>query len=65
MGKRKWFVCIFLAIFGLMPLFNFLRNPRAAGLHGADVVQILAAGFCFGVAFGILIGSRRFPDEKL
>jgi hypothetical protein len=54
---------LFLLMFGLAPLLNSLSNPRLAGLHGSDVVQLVASGLCFGVGFGVLFGGRKFPGE--
>jgi hypothetical protein len=63
MGKRRVFLFLFLLVFGLFPLFNSLSNPRLAGLHGSDVVRLVASGLCFGVGFGVLFGGRKFPGE--
>jgi hypothetical protein len=63
MNRRRLFVCVFLVLIGLMPLFNSLGNPRLKGLHGSDFVQLIAVGICFGVAFGILVGRRTFRGE--
>jgi hypothetical protein len=56
-------VCFLLVLIGLVPLFNSLKNPRLAGLHGSDFVRLVASGICFGVAFGILVGGRKFRGE--
>lgn len=63
MNRRRLFLCAFLVLLGLMPLFNSLNNPRLRGLHGADFVRLIAVGFCFGVAFGILVGRRKLRGE--
>ena len=59
MGKAKFVVLrsLFIAMLGVLPLLNVLNNPRLASLHGVDIVQIIAVGFCFGAAFGTLMGS--------
>jgi hypothetical protein len=62
-GKRRVVLFLFLLMFGLAPLLNSLSNPRLAGLHGSDVVQLVASGLCFGVGFGVLFGGRKFPGE--
>lgn len=50
-------------MFGLLALLNSLSNPRIEGLHGSDIVQLMASGLCFGVGFGVLFGGRKFPGE--
>jgi hypothetical protein len=62
-GKRRVISIVFLLLFGLFPLLNSLGNPRIKGLHGSDVMQLIASGLCFGAGFGIMIGSRRFPGK--
>jgi hypothetical protein len=63
MKKRRWALCAFLILFGVFPLLNSLNNPRTSNLHGADRLQLIASGLCFGVAFGVLVGARKFPGE--
>ena len=63
MSKRRVFLFLFLLLFALIALLNSLSNPRVAGLHGSDVMQLVAAGLCFGFGFGVLFGARRFPGE--
>ncbi len=63
MSKRRLILFFFPLMFGLFPLLNSLRNPRLEGLHGSDILQLIASGLCFGFSFGILMGSRRFPGE--
>ena len=48
---------LFIAMLGVFPLLNVLSNPRLASLHGSEIVQIIAVGFCFGVAFGTAMAS--------
>jgi hypothetical protein len=57
------FVVLFLVLLGLVPLFNSVQNPRLAGMHGSDFVRLIASGICFGVAFGIVVGRRKFRGE--
>jgi len=44
-------------------LMKSLDNPRMRMTHGADRLQLIAVGFCFGVGFGLLVGGRRFPSD--
>ena len=41
---------------GIAPLVNSLGNPRITGLRGPDILQLIAIGFCVGVAFGMFLG---------
>lgn len=61
--RRRLIVFVFLWMFGLFGLLHMIGNPRLAMLHGADVVQLVASGVCFGVGFGLLFGNRKFPGE--
>jgi hypothetical protein len=63
MSKRRLAVAVFLFLFGTFPLMNSFDNPRLSGIHGADRLQLIAVGLCFGVGFGLLVGGRRFPGE--
>jgi hypothetical protein len=56
-------VFAFLLLFGTFALFNSLNNPRVHALHGSDIVRLMAAGLCFGMGFGVLLGGRKFPGE--
>jgi len=59
--RRRIFVFGFLLIFGLLGLSRSIDNPRVQTLHGSDVVQLMASGACFGVAFGLLWAGASFP----
>ena len=63
MGKQRIAVAVFLFVFGFFPLTNSLNNPRLSGIHGADRLQLIAVGLCFGVGFGLLMGRRKFAGE--
>jgi hypothetical protein len=63
MNKRRVFVCLFLFVFGAMPLLNSISNPRTQALHGSDFMQLIAAGMCFGVGIGVLVAGGKFPGE--
>ncbi len=63
MRKQRVFLVLFLLLFGLFTLLNSLSNPRIEGLHGSDIVRLMASGLCFGVGFGVLFGGRKFPGE--
>ena len=61
--RRRVYLFVFLVILGLFPLMNSLRNPRVQMLHGSDIVRLMAAGWCFGIGFGAIVGKRKFPGE--
>jgi hypothetical protein len=65
MNKRKSnrITGLFLMLFGVMPLLNSLSNPRLAAAHGADRLQLIAVGMCFGIGGFLLAGLFRFPGE--
>lgn len=56
--KRTVFASLAVLATGIPPLVNSLDNPRLAGLHGADVLRLIAIGFCVGTAFGLFLGGR-------
>jgi hypothetical protein len=62
-NKQRMGTAAFLFLFGAVVLFNILNDPRLKGLHGVDLVRLMAAGFCFGVGFGILVGARKFSGK--
>ncbi len=41
--------------FGFISLALNLDRDRVAALHGSDIVGLVTSGFCFGVAFMILL----------
>jgi hypothetical protein len=50
--------------FGLVALFNNLGKARVAALHGSDIVGLMAAGFCFGVTFSMLMFWFKTRKER-
>jgi len=65
MNKRKSsrITGVLLILFGFMPLLNSLNNPRLATAHGADRLQLIAVGMCFGIGVLLLAGLFRLPGE--
>ncbi len=46
-------------IVGLIGFSSLVARPRFQTYHTVDVLQLLASGMCFGVAFaGLLLGRR-------
>jgi hypothetical protein len=62
--KRRMALCVFLFLFGVLPLLMSLKNPRLEMLHGSDFVQLIASGICFGMGVGVLLGGRSFLGEE-
>jgi hypothetical protein len=58
-NRRKLFPFFFPLLFGLWALFNIVGKPRFATFHGSDVVQLIGAGMCFGVALATLVAFFR------
>ena len=56
-NKRTVIIALVLIVLGTAPLINSLNNPRTAGLHGADRLQLFAVGWCYGIAFGVLLSG--------
>jgi len=65
MNKRKpsRITGVFVILLGVLPLLNSLSNPRLAGAHGSDRLQLIAVGVCFAMGACLLAGSFRFPGE--
>ena len=53
--KRLRFAPLFILAMAFPPFLNSLDNPRVAGLHGADILRLIAVGFCIGTAFGMFM----------
>jgi hypothetical protein len=65
MNKRKpsRITGIFVILLGILPLLNSLSNPRLATAHGADRLQLIAVGMCFGIGAFMLAGLFRSRGE--
>jgi hypothetical protein len=61
MAKRRAFLFAFMLIIGLFALLNALSNRRLAGLHGTDVIQLVASGLCFPVRLRGLGRRQEIP----
>jgi hypothetical protein len=62
-GRRKLIPFVMFLLFGLLAIFDIARKPRFATFHGSDVVQLIAAGICIGVALVKLIAFFRGPSS--
>ena len=64
-NRSKWakFAPLLVLAMAFPPFMNSLDNPRVAGLHGADILRLIAVGFCIGAAFGMFmagfVGRRK------
>ena len=64
MSKRRWFVPLFPAILGLLPLLNSLSNPRVQALRVPDILRLIAVGLCFGASLGMFMASLPPKPDK-
>ena len=53
-----------LVLIGIGRLVQTLGLERMATVRGVDVVSLTGAGFCFGVAFGLLAMFLRAPGQN-
>jgi len=65
MKKSSVVASLCFAFLGTMALLNNLGKPRieAAGLHGSDILGLVASGMLFGVAIMVLTASRWARKE--
>ena len=56
--RRTVFAPLLILAFAIPPVVNSVGNPRLAGLHGPDILRLIAIGFCVGAAFGMFMGGR-------
>jgi hypothetical protein len=61
MRSPKLIIGLFIVMFGLFALFNVLNNSRVKALHGADILQLIAVGLCFGAGVVLLL-ERLLPQ---
>ncbi|MCX6624214.1 MAG: hypothetical protein NTY38_24760 [Acidobacteria bacterium] len=58
--KRPGAVVLLGLCFGAITLMNIAASPRFEAFHAVDVVRLIAAGMCFGVALvGIILLLRK------
>ena len=51
-SRRRRFAAIFVpALVGLSALFTVISRPRFQTYQTVDVIELVASGLCFGVAF--------------
>jgi hypothetical protein len=65
MRKSSRLTGLILALMGGFVLLNNLGKPRieAAGLHGSDILGLVASGMLLGVALVGLLDRLRTWDE--
>ena len=63
MRKPVVFKALFILLLGFLPFINSLSNPRLAGLHVPDRLQLFAVGFCVGTAFGLLMSDWKLSGR--
>ena len=57
--RKRLFVPLFLGMMGFGAFFNAMNSPSFAAIRAIDVVRLIAAGACWGVAFVGLVGAFR------
>jgi hypothetical protein len=62
-GKARTLVGLFVLLSGVPPYINSMGNPRIATLHGSDVMQLFASGWCCGFGLALLIGVLIFRGK--
>lgn len=63
MQKASRLTGLIVALLGGMVLFASLSKPRIETLHGTDILGLIGAGMCFGVAVVGLLGRLRVREE--
>jgi len=65
MRKSNWFFALVMALMGTFVLLNWLGKPRveSSGLHGSDILGLVASGMLFGVALMTLTASKWARKE--
>jgi len=53
-----------LVLIGISRLVQTLDKPSMLTVRGVDVVSLTGAGFCFGVAFGLLVMFLKAPGQN-
>ncbi|HVT91543.1 MAG TPA: hypothetical protein VHD76_01765 [Bryobacteraceae bacterium] len=62
MEKRSRIVGLVLLLVGSVALISSLTKPRVQALHGADILGLIGAGACLGVALFGLLGRLRIRE---
>jgi hypothetical protein len=57
--RRRLFVPLFAGMMGFGAFFNAVNSPSFAAIRAIDVVRLIAAGACWGVAFAGLVVAFR------
>ena len=51
------FAPLFPLVCAIPPIVNSLDNPHLKGLHGPDILRLVAIGFCVGASFGLFMAG--------
>jgi hypothetical protein len=57
--RKRLFVPLFVGMMGFGAFFNAMNSPSFAAIRAIDVVRLIAAGACWGVAFAGLVVAFR------
>lgn len=61
-NRTRLLATVFLPILiGCIAILNISHRPRFAAFHNVDVLTLVAAGMCFGVALAALLAHVRGP----
>ena len=60
---RTIIVGLLMLMFSVPPFLNTLGNPRIQALHVPDVLQLTAAGLCFGLGMGLMLSMLMCRGE--
>ena len=64
MKKSSRFTGLVLGLLGAMVLLNNVGKPRVEGLHGSDVMGLVASGMLLGIGFVGLMGRLNFASSR-
>jgi len=59
-SRRGYLVVVMQVIVGIGALMSVLNRPRVSAYHAVDILALVGAGMCFGVALvGVFRLARR------
>jgi hypothetical protein len=57
--RRPYLVPLFVAVMGVIALYNVSTRPGFQAFRGVDVVGLIASGMCFGAAIALTVLFMR------
>jgi hypothetical protein len=61
--RGPYVMILFLVVIGISRLVQTLGVERMSTVRSLGVVSLTGAGFCFGVAFGLLVMLLKAPKD--